>query len=243
MAAYDAAKNFAYTTVLTAPSPATSGTSLVVQSGQGALFPAAPFNATIWPAGTQPITTNAEIVRVTNISTDTFTITRTQESTSARTIVVGDQIAATFTLKTLTDIETAAPAVLSTWTPTYSNFTLGNGTLNTASYQANGKWIMGHISVTLGTTSSVSGLITFSLPITANTNYTATVDAIGEGFLRQTGTALWKGTCLFASTTTASMNRVVNNGGNIDIEATASNQPFTWGATHVFGCYFMYEAA
>lgn len=106
----DAHKNFAYSTVATAPSPATSGTSLVVQTGDGSLFPTPPFNATIWPASTQPTTANAEIVRVTNISTDTFTITRTQESTSARTVIIGDQISATITAKTLTDVEGVANA-------------------------------------------------------------------------------------------------------------------------------------
>lgn len=106
--AFDAHKNFAYSTVATAPSPATSGTTLIVQAGDGTHFPAAPFNATVWPAGSQPTVSNAEIVRVTNISTDTFTITRTQESTSARAITAGDQIAATITAKTLTDVETAA---------------------------------------------------------------------------------------------------------------------------------------
>lgn len=101
----DAHKNFAYSTVATAPSPASSGTSLVVASGDGSLFPAVPFNATIWPTSAQPTSTTAEIVRVTAISTDTLTITRAQESTSARTVVVGDQIAATITAQTMTDIE------------------------------------------------------------------------------------------------------------------------------------------
>ena len=77
----------------------------MVTAGQGAGFPATPFNATVWPAGSQPLASNAEIVRVTNISTDTFTITRTAESTSARSILVGDQIAAAITAQTLTDIE------------------------------------------------------------------------------------------------------------------------------------------
>jgi hypothetical protein len=81
-----------------------------VASGDGAKFPAAPFNATVWPANAQPTTANAEIVRVTAVVTDTLTITRAQESTSARTVVVGDQIAATITKKTLTDIETAIPS-------------------------------------------------------------------------------------------------------------------------------------
>ncbi len=100
----DAHKNFAYSTVATAPSPATSGTSLVVAAADGTKFPAVPFNATIWPVSTQPTTANAEIVRVTVVSTDTFTITRAQESTAARTVVVGDQIAATITAKTFADL-------------------------------------------------------------------------------------------------------------------------------------------
>lgn len=105
---FDGHKNFSYSTVATAPSPATSGTTLHVQTGDGALFPAVPFNATVWPAGVQPTHDVAEIVRVTGISTDTLTITRAQESSTARSIVIGDQIAATITAKTLTDIEATA---------------------------------------------------------------------------------------------------------------------------------------
>ena len=103
----DAHKNFAYSTIATPPSPADTGTSLVVLAGDGAKFPTPPFNVTVWPTADQPLTTNAEIVRVTAISGDTFTIVRTQEGTTARAILVGDQIAATITVKTLTDIEAA----------------------------------------------------------------------------------------------------------------------------------------
>jgi len=101
----DAHKNFAISLVATAPSPATTGTSLVVTGGEGTKFPAVPFNAVIWPTATLPTSANAEIVRVTNISTDTLTITREQESTTARTVIVGDQIAASITAKTLEDVE------------------------------------------------------------------------------------------------------------------------------------------
>jgi hypothetical protein len=98
-------KNFSISAVATAPSPATSGTSLVVTGGHGTRFPAVPFNATICPANTTPDPSNAEIVRVTGISTDTFTIARAQESTTARTVIVGDVIFAGPTAKTLTDVE------------------------------------------------------------------------------------------------------------------------------------------
>lgn len=104
--AFDNHRNLSYSTVATAPSPATSGTSLVVGAGDGAKFPTAPFNATIWPAGARPTTATAEIVRVTGVSTDTLTIVRAQEGTSARTVIVTDQIAATITAKTITDLET-----------------------------------------------------------------------------------------------------------------------------------------
>lgn len=104
---FDAHKNFAISAVATAPSPAASGTSLVVTGGHGTRFPAVPFNATIWPTGATPDPATAEIVRVTAISTDTFTITRTQESTSARTVIVGDQIMAGITALTATEIEEA----------------------------------------------------------------------------------------------------------------------------------------
>jgi hypothetical protein len=108
----DAHKNFAASLIATAPSPASSGTSLVVTAADGTKFPAVPFNATIWPASSQPTTTNAEIVRVTAISTDTFTITRAQESSSARTVIVGDQIAATITAKTFTDLNEDASLII-----------------------------------------------------------------------------------------------------------------------------------
>ena len=100
-----AKKNFTITTVATAPSPATSGTSLVVASGTGSLF-AINEPAIIFPVNGQPLVANAEIVMVTNVATDTLTITRTQESTSARTIVAGDIIIQGITAKDWNDIVT-----------------------------------------------------------------------------------------------------------------------------------------
>ena len=111
---FDNHANFAYSLVATAPSPASSGTSLIVTAGTGTLFPTATFNAVVWPTGTNlPTSSNAEIVRVTVKSTDTFTITRAQESTNARTILVGDQIAVCPTVKCFTDIETVIAALVS----------------------------------------------------------------------------------------------------------------------------------
>lgn len=160
----DAHKNFAYSTVATAPSPATSGTSLVVGAGDGGKFPAVPFNATIWPAGQFPLTTNAEIVRVTNISTDTLTITRTQESTSARTVIVGDQIAATITALSLTDIEGQRAG-------TGSAITGGAITVNTAGVSINVSDRAGTVTgATGGSITANSSGVSINIPSTTFSN-------------------------------------------------------------------------
>lgn len=101
----DAHKNFAISTLQT--SPGISGLSATVATGTGTLFPTAPFNATVWPGGSTPLSSNAEIVRVTDISGDNLTISRTQEDTIAQEIESGYQIAATITAKTFTDIESS----------------------------------------------------------------------------------------------------------------------------------------
>lgn len=116
--AVDQYKNFAYSTVATAPSPATTGLSLVVAAGDGSKFPTPPFNATVWPSSAQPTAANAEIVRVTNISTDTFTLSNTpsrnQEGSTNQSIAVGWQIAATVTAKTFADLEAI---YINSWSP------------------------------------------------------------------------------------------------------------------------------
>lgn len=114
---FDAHKNFAESKVAAAPSPATSGTSLTVATGEGTKFPTPPFNATAWPDNTEATAANAEIVRVTNITGDVLTITRAQESTTAKSIAIGWRIAATITKKTLDDVENATIGLVSNETP------------------------------------------------------------------------------------------------------------------------------
>lgn len=84
--------NFATSTVASAPSPATSGTSLDVASGHGTRFPSVNFYAVLHPSGEIPTLDNAEVVLVTAVSTDTFTITRAQKGTSAKSVAVGWRI-------------------------------------------------------------------------------------------------------------------------------------------------------
>ena len=82
----DEAKNFAKGTVDGLYDD--TDTSINLIAGDGARFPTPPFNATWWDATDFPDPSddpNREIVRVTAISTDTLTVTRGQEGTSAFT--------------------------------------------------------------------------------------------------------------------------------------------------------------
>lgn len=98
----DAFKNFAYSTVATAPTPATSGLSLTLAAGEGARFPTANFTIAVWAVGAQPLSSNAEIIRVDSRSGDVLTLKkRAAESTVARTVIVGDQVSEVISVKTL----------------------------------------------------------------------------------------------------------------------------------------------
>lgn len=89
----DTFKNFAIGTLSTGIN--NSATSISLTSGHGARFPTTPFNATIWNSTdyTSPadayLAGHAEIVRVKSRSTDTLTVTRAHESTSAVNLNTG----------------------------------------------------------------------------------------------------------------------------------------------------------
>lgn len=80
----DAAKNFAKATL--SQGYESTATSVDVLTGEGARFPAVPFNAVWWNATDFPDPSDdpiVEVVRVTGITSDTLTITRAQEGTAA----------------------------------------------------------------------------------------------------------------------------------------------------------------
>jgi hypothetical protein len=84
MTALDSVANFVSVQASTGYNSA--ATSIALQSGQGAKLPATPFNLIWWNSTDYPNPANdpnVEIVRVTNVSGDTLTITRAQEGTTA----------------------------------------------------------------------------------------------------------------------------------------------------------------
>ena len=109
-----------------------SVTSLNVQTGDGTLFPSVTFHATLIAASDS---STFEIVSVTNIATDTFTIVRAQQSTSGTAFSAGDFIRVLVTAKTITDLNTAVNNIEDGTTYIAGTFQVGNDgtvTANTA---------------------------------------------------------------------------------------------------------------
>lgn len=107
----DRFKNFAISTVQASSGVIASGTgtTVILATGDGAKFPVVPYNIVVWPASAQPTTATAEIMRVTSIATDTLTVVRGQESTTALTnIASGFQVMQAVTQRAIDEIAFAA---------------------------------------------------------------------------------------------------------------------------------------
>lgn len=121
-------------------------------------------------------------------------------------------------------------------TPTYANFSLGNGTVD-AGYFRIGRTVIYRGAITMGSTSSVTGIVQVSLPVAAKSSTWQTGSVDGEdnsaSFARTSGTAeinpaIWGTGVAFTST------------GNAGWNATT---PFTWATGDILRWTITYEAA
>jgi len=128
------------------------------------------------------------------------------------------------------------------WIPSWTNVTIGNATVE-GRYKKIGKIVVFRLGVKLGNSSSVSGNIIFSLPVTSKSYpNTATVQIIGQGGLYPAGTGVTYAVVGWNSTTTAFIG--VNNsaGTYVTNAATSSTVPFTWATNHEIYITGFYEA-
>lgn len=139
-----------------------SDTTLQVYTGDGSLFPAAPFYLTISPKNKWSRKINSEIVLVTAKSSNTFTITRAQKGTTAMDFDYGDLVANGIYKEDLDDavdeavaeaVPAAVTAALQAMMPVGFVVTLGVST-NPATLYGFGTWtrIQGRVIVGVSTT-------------------------------------------------------------------------------------------
>jgi hypothetical protein len=123
-----------------------------------------------------------------------------------------------------------------TWTPTINNLTQGNGTL-TARYIQVGKVVNFFISFTFGSTSSMTGAMNFSLPVSSSQNI-FTIYGIAD----DVGNV---GYPLFAQveSNTAYVRAINTSGTYASATNVSATIPFTWGNTDRFNFSGSYEVA
>ena len=126
------------------------------------------------------------------------------------------------------------------YTPTFTNFTIGNGTINYARYVQIGKFIQAYGKVTLGSTSSMGTNPSMSLPVTATSNSSGTM---GNAVITDTGTASYQSFVNYSSTTAATIQVSKTDGTYGQTTAIGATTPFTWTSTDIFTWSFQYEAA
>jgi hypothetical protein len=133
------------------------------------------------------------------------------------------------------------------WVPTWTNLTIGNGTV-TAKYNQIGKHIVFVITVVLGTTSVLGTSPTFTLPVTAAgiTTYPASVLGelpIGRAHLLDAGVVNYDGSVFMVSATTAKFIAYAAGGTYLNAANVSSGVPFSWGNADSMAGFGIYEAA
>lgn len=127
------------------------------------------------------------------------------------------------------------------WTPTWTNLTVGNGTV-TARYTHIGKLYHFNLVFTLGSSSSVGTFASFSLPATAVTS--AAQAGIVHFIVNDVGIANYDSSSEIASGAT-SVGTVISltNGTWSNTNGVTSTTPMTWASGDSIRAHGWYEAA
>lgn len=129
-----------------------------------------------------------------------------------------------------------------TWTPTWTNLSVGNGTV-TARYVQTGKTVDCFIRLVVGTTTSITGTVSFTLPVTAASSYASSQVSAGVLHYDDVGTAGYVGTFDILTTTTCTPH-VGNASGTYTSSAPmTASVPFSFGNADFFAGTLSYEAA
>lgn len=129
----------------------------------------------------------------------------------------------------------SAPIVTSTWVPTVTNFTKGNGT-EVARYIRIGATVHCLWDFTFGSSSSISGLPTISLPVAI-----AYSEVSGQAIMADTGTATYLGRV--AGTNPVQLLVEIASGTYTSVVSPSATIPHAWAATDRIIAHWWYFAA
>lgn len=129
------------------------------------------------------------------------------------------------------------------WVPVWVSAAVGNGTVN-AKYTEIGNTVFYRLDFSFGSTSSVSGNVTFTLPVTSATRTGNGENLIGTAYYYDDNTSVRnKGSVEWASTTTGRLNVYRTDLTYLQKSALSSTVPFTWATSDSIQVHGFYEAA
>lgn len=127
------------------------------------------------------------------------------------------------------------------WTPSWTNLTVGNGTVTYAKYVQTGKTVSFRVKFIFGSTSAISGLVGVSLPVNLNADYSTASDTINTfGSISDVSTG--DVTLPWATWGTSSRMDIYYANGNANRAGTSSTAPMTWATGDVLMIAGEYEA-
>jgi hypothetical protein len=124
------------------------------------------------------------------------------------------------------------------YTPTFTNLTVGNGTLAFRFGRVQ-DFIHVHGKLTFGSTTSVSGSVSFTLPVTSTDQ--ATSAPLGWARLGDAGVGTLFGLVSKVNTTTANVEALNASSTYLSTTGFTSTVPFTWNTNDEIYLNFIYE--
>ncbi len=125
------------------------------------------------------------------------------------------------------------------YTPTWTNLTVGNGTL-VGRYCQVGKVVTASIKLTFGSTTAITGgFVLVTIPVTGVVNGRF----IGSLYMEDPGVTVATGFVKHDATTYVALVPGVSSGTYSGIANMSSTVPFTWATNDFMECFFSYEAA
>jgi hypothetical protein len=135
-------------------------------------------------------------------------------------------------------IDTSLGGAWTSWTPTFTNVTLGNGT-TTAKFKQINKTVIGYVLFKLGSTSAITGEIKTTFPVTPTTILSGAVHYLGMILDDSVGYIM-----SFPVVESSNINvyAALASGTYVTRASTSSTVPMTWTTNDAFYVSFVYEA-
>lgn len=122
---------------------------------------------------------------------------------------------------------TGSTWVWQAWSPTWTNLSVGNGTV-TARYLQIGKNVHFSLNLVFGSTTSITGTPTFSLPVQARALVGADSPIAARGKFLDSGTAAYDGFVMLNTATTGQLQLSNAAGTYVSFAGISSTTPMTW---------------